>query len=44
MVLWRTWRAPALYPRLIITSTTHKSLRGPRGDMVLCEEDLAGPD
>jgi glycine hydroxymethyltransferase len=25
----------------IITTTTHKSLRGPRGGMVLCEEDLA---
>jgi glycine hydroxymethyltransferase len=25
----------------IITTTTHKSLRGPRGGMVLCEQDLA---
>jgi glycine hydroxymethyltransferase len=25
----------------IITTTTHKSLRGPRGGMVLCDEDLA---
>jgi len=25
----------------IITTTTHKSLRGPRGGMVLCEADLA---
>ncbi|HUY46337.1 MAG TPA: glycine hydroxymethyltransferase [Streptosporangiaceae bacterium] len=25
----------------IITTTTHKSLRGPRGGMVLCEEELA---
>jgi glycine hydroxymethyltransferase len=26
----------------IVTTTTHKSLRGPRGGMVLCDEDLAG--
>ncbi|NED85976.1 glycine hydroxymethyltransferase, partial [Streptomyces sp. SID11233] len=25
----------------IVTTTTHKSLRGPRGGMVLCEEPLA---
>lgn len=25
----------------IVTSTTHKSLRGPRGGLVLCERDLA---
>ncbi|GAA4979602.1 glycine hydroxymethyltransferase [Actinopolymorpha pittospori] len=25
----------------IVTTTTHKSLRGPRGGMVLCHEDLA---
>jgi glycine hydroxymethyltransferase len=25
----------------IVTTTTHKSLRGPRGGMVLCEDDLA---
>ena len=26
----------------IVTTTTHKSLRGPRGGMVLCTSDLAG--
>ncbi len=26
----------------IITSTTHKTLRGPRGGMILCDEDLRG--
>ena len=25
----------------IVTSTTHKSIRGPRGGMILCREDLA---
>ena len=26
----------------VVTTTTHKSLRGPRGGMVLCRKDLAG--
>ena len=27
----------------IVTTTTHKSLRGPRGGMVLCQQELADP-
>ena len=49
---WRTSRAsspagehPSPMPHAqFVTTTTHKSLRGPRGGIVLCEEQFAKAD
>lgn len=45
---WRTlpdwWRAACTRTRAFadfVTSTTHKSLRGPRGGVILCKEEFA---
>jgi glycine hydroxymethyltransferase len=46
---WRTspdWSPPGVHPKPVphadfVTSTTHKSLRGPRGGIILCKEEFA---